>query len=85
MIYPFRKTVYNCRQATLLSIKKEEGKITFVESLKLRYHLMWCDPCRQFIGQWKLLNENKNKSIGNVPYRLPDESRERIEKKLSSL
>ncbi|HZY81589.1 MAG TPA: hypothetical protein VFE50_18830 [Cyclobacteriaceae bacterium] len=77
MIYLFSKTVYNCKQATLLSIKKEEGKISFVESLKLRYHLMFCDPCRQFIAQW-----NKITPTGVPTFKLSEEAKERIQKKL---
>jgi hypothetical protein len=79
MIYLFRKTVYNCRQATLLSIKKEEGKITLVESLKLRYHLLFCDPCRRFIEQWSTINMRNAGSTRSVPFKLPDEARSRIE------
>lgn len=67
MAYLFRKTVFDCRQATLLSIKREEGRITLVELLKLRYHLLFCDPCKRFIGQWQLLD--KNTGTFNVPYR----------------
>jgi hypothetical protein len=51
MIYLFKKTVYDCRQATLLSIKREQGAITIFERAKLAYHLLYCDPCRRFIAQ----------------------------------
>ena len=68
MIYPFRKVVFNCKEATLLSIKKEEGKIDVIERLKLWYHLLYCDPCRRFIAQWKKLagKAGGSKSVTNT-------------------
>lgn len=84
MIYLFRKIVFDCKEATRLSIKKEEGKITFVEQLKLRYHLLYCDPCRRFIRQWNLLQPiGKNVTSfneGQPLMRLSDEAREKIHK-----
>jgi hypothetical protein len=82
MIYPFRKVLYNCREATLLSIKKEEGKITPLERLKLSYHLMFCDPCRRFIDQWKRIEKSRPQSIDPPAYKLTEESRNRIQRKI---
>jgi hypothetical protein len=85
MIYLFRKTVYNCRQATLLSIKKAEGKITAIETMKLRYHLLFCDPCRRFIEQWDTL-EKKDVTPAESPiYKLSDESRTRIQRRIEEI
>lgn len=81
MIYPFRSILYNCKQATLLSIKKEEGKISLLESAKLRYHLLMCDPCRRFIQQWEVLKSKKNVE---AKFTLTDESRKRIAEKIQS-
>jgi hypothetical protein len=53
----FKRTVYNCREATLLSIKREEGNITLHERVKLWYHLLACDPCRDFIRQSAQINQ----------------------------
>ena len=51
MVYLFKKIVFDCKQATLLSLKRNEGTITFVERLKLSYHLLYCSPCRKFMEQ----------------------------------
>jgi hypothetical protein len=48
MMKPFKKTLYNCKQATLLSLKRDEGRISLVERVKLAYHLLYCEPCRKF-------------------------------------
>jgi hypothetical protein len=84
MIYLFRKTVYNCHQATLLSIKREEGAISLFERMKLAYHLMYCDPCRRFIAQSQQLtnagNELSKSLSAKPPFSLSDVARERIQK-----
>ncbi len=82
MTYLFKKTVYNCKQATLLSIKKDEGSITFFERLKLSYHLLYCDPCRRFIDQAGRINRIGRK-MGQVlssrpPFALSETARASI-------
>jgi hypothetical protein len=84
MIYLFRKTVYNCHQATLLSIKRDEGAISLFERMKLAYHLLYCDPCRRFIAQSQRLNK-AGKELGELlstrpPFSLSDIAKERIQK-----
>jgi hypothetical protein len=85
-MYVFKKIVFDCKQATLLSIKKEQGKITFVERLKLSYHLLYCDPCRKFIAQWKQLG-NAGKTLEKIlssrpPFLLPANVREKIQQEI---
>lgn len=79
----FKKTVYNCRQATLLSIKREEGNITVHERIKLWYHLLACDPCRNFIRQSAQINRAGKKLqemlSEHPPFRLSDTIRMRIQ------
>jgi len=78
----FRKTAYDCKQATLLTIKKEEGKITFIETLKLHYHFLFCDPCRRFMDQWTAINEKAKSATESLPFKLSEESKERIKRSL---
>ncbi len=49
--------IYSCRQATLLSEKKAEGKISFVEQLQLSIHTLNCSSCRRFIRQYNELRQ----------------------------
>ena len=55
-VYLFKKTVFDCKQATLLSLKKEEGKASILERVKLFYHLLYCIYCRRFIKQSAIIN-----------------------------
>lgn len=89
MIYLFKKTVFNCQQATFLSMKKEEGRITFFENFKLSYHLLYCDPCRRFIEQSGRINQT-GKEIWQVlnsrpPFALSETSRGEIQKQIDQL
>jgi hypothetical protein len=89
MIYPFRKTVFDCKQATLLSVKRAEGKITLFERVKLSYHLFYCDPCRRFISQWQQL-DRAGKEMGTAmwskpPMSLSEETRSRMQKIIETL
>jgi hypothetical protein len=84
MIYPFRKTVFNCKQATFLSIKRDEGKITVFERVKLSYHLLYCEPCRRFIHQWRRLagmaREWNSIQSSAAPFVLPDAAKNKMQK-----
>ncbi|MBT1688009.1 hypothetical protein [Dawidia soli] len=88
-IYLFKKTVYNCKQATLLSLKKEAGAASWWERFKLWYHLLRCDPCRNFIQQSHLITQAGQKMYQEwqqrPPHALSAERRELIRKELESL
>jgi hypothetical protein len=49
--------IFSCQQATLLSEKKAEGKISVLEQLQLTVHTLNCDSCRRFIRQYNMLRE----------------------------
>jgi hypothetical protein len=78
----FKKTAYDCRQATLLSIKKEEGRISISERVKLSYHLLRCDPCRRFNEQSARVSElaaNMKDAVSDQsPHVLSEKARERM-------
>ncbi len=82
-MYLFKKVVFNCKKATLLSIKRHEGHITFLERLQLSYHLLYCDPCRKFINQLAKIDQmgkdlNRNLSA-QPPFALTDAAKYRIQ------
>lgn len=85
-IYPFKKIVFNCKGATQRYLKKEEGRISLQDRLKLWYHLLYCDPCRRFIEQSKLLRKSaqtlKDSFLQQPPFTLSEESREKIRKQM---
>lgn len=85
-MYLFKKLVYNCKHATQLSLKKEEGKISLRERVQLWYHLLYCSFCRRFIRQSHEINaigkELKDHLQQNPPFTLSPESREKIREQL---
>ncbi len=89
MIYLFRKTVFNCHQATLLSIKRDQGAINLFERLKLSYHLLYCDPCRQFITQSRKLDqagrELNQMMSSRPPFALTEAAKGRMQKIVETL
>ncbi len=47
----------SCNEATFLMAKKEEGKLTFFERIKLLFHTSMCRFCRLFEKQTKQIRE----------------------------
>lgn len=41
----------NCKEATFLMAKKEEGRLTFIEKMKLSMHTSMCSFCKKFEKQ----------------------------------
>jgi hypothetical protein len=86
-MYLFRKVVFDCKKATFLIVRKEEGQVTLLERLQLRYHLIYCKPCRDFIEQAKVLRKIGKDLAARIqsqpPFLLTAEARDRIQNKLS--
>ena len=89
MIYLFKKTVYNCKQATLLSLKRDQGAITLFERVKLSYHLLYCDPCCRFIKQSQRLDqagrELNQLMSSRPPFSLSEAAKDRMQKIIERL
>ncbi|MDN3654837.1 hypothetical protein QWZ08_04305 [Ferruginibacter paludis] len=87
-IYLFRKTVFDCKQATLLSLKKEGGKITIMERVKLFYHLLYCVYCRRFEKQSSIINHLGEGVINSIftdpPHTLSDKAKENIQQQIDN-
>jgi len=49
------KTI-SCKEAVHFILKKEEGKLSFIQRLSLWRHLLVCNLCRIFLSQSKLMN-----------------------------
>lgn len=47
----------SCKEAVHFILKKEEGKLSLVERIRLWQHLAICSLCRVFSVQNKLINE----------------------------
>lgn len=45
----------NCRQACLLMAKKEGGKLSFADNIRLKMHTSMCSICRKFEEQSQVI------------------------------
>jgi len=70
----------NCREATLLMGKKEEGKLSLLGRIKLSMHTSMCSLCRKFEKQ--SLQIGKECKHVHTEDNLPAFAKERIEKML---
>ena len=70
----------NCRESTFLMAKKEEGKLTFLEKMKLSMHTSMCSFCKKFERQSHIIGKESRHvhAENNLPYSV----RDRIEKML---
>lgn len=87
-VYLFKKTVLNCKQATILALKKEEGKISISERIKLSYHLLYCRFCRRFVKQSSVINHIGKGVVNSIfthpPHSLSNKIKENIQQKIDN-
>ncbi|BAV08852.1 hypothetical protein SAMN05421788_101304 [Filimonas lacunae] len=87
--YPVNNTIPSCQQATLLAMKKEEGKISRAEKWKLFFHLLYCHVCRRFIRQMRRMNtlsENMHQHLQQQPpFTLSASAKEKMQQQLNNL
>jgi hypothetical protein len=87
--YLFRKIVFNCEQATLLILKKNEHGLSLKEKLKLFYHLLFCDPCKRFGTQTLIIDDAVHKCsehLSHFPsHTLPEESKKKMQQLVDNL
>ena len=70
----------NCKEATFLMAKKEEGKLSLVGRMKLSMHTSMCSLCKKFEKQSvKIATESKYISAEQL---LSRNAKEKIEQKL---
>ena len=68
----------SCKDATYLVSKKEEKKLSFIETIQLKIHLLICIFCRLFEQQSKLIGKNAKHTHQHHDARLSDVSKEKI-------
>ena len=68
----------NCRDATLLMAKKEEGILSFPKPIKLSIHTYMCSFCRNFeLQAFRISKESRH---AHSEDKLSSVARERIKK-----
>lgn len=73
--------MYTCKEATYLISKKEEGKLTFIQNVKLRMHISMCKFCKLFEKQNKYIIDNIRK-LNDKEIKLPSEIKNNISENL---
>ena len=77
-----RKVMYNCKEATLLIVKREQEQLSLLARFKLYYHLLNCGVCRSFQAQSMFINSLTHKIAGSLdfdpPYKLSDAAVKRL-------
>ena len=89
MAEELKNIIRNCKEATLISLKKEQGKITIKERIKLSIHLLYCDACKQFIKQSAIINKAMKqihqKLHQHPTHTLSAEAKEKLQRQLDNL
>jgi hypothetical protein len=77
-----------CKEATRLQSEAMDRRLSFVEKLGLRVHLLLCKWCRRYGEQLTFLrsaaHECQDHEGPDMPQRLSPEARERIKRTLQS-
>ncbi|MES2328919.1 MAG: hypothetical protein V4539_04900 [Bacteroidota bacterium] len=67
----------SCKKATYLVSKKEEGKLSWLDSIRLRSHLTICSLCRKFESQTGFIGRMAKHASVNAT--LSPEAKQRLE------
>ncbi len=71
-----------CKKATLFILKNEEGKLRFMDRLRMRFHLSICHFCKQFQIQSSIIGDHANQIHEHHPLILPDSIKAKIQASL---
>lgn len=74
----------NCKQASLLTSRAMDEKLSFKERTGLRLHLMLCRSCSNFTKQLHFLRKAANHFRIELDFHLTDEARQRIAESLKN-
>ncbi|MBB6460945.1 hypothetical protein [Flammeovirga kamogawensis] len=76
----------SCNHAAMLIDKKEATSISFMESLKLKFHVLLCATCKKYKVMSKQIDQTLKKYVSQhntVNVHLSEEKKEAIIRKLN--
>jgi hypothetical protein len=87
--YLFKRVIFNCKKATLLILKMQDGNATLGEQVQLIYHKLYCNVCRRFAKQSKKINTilvgvNQHE-YENPSHNLPDTLKKDLQAQIDQL
>jgi len=68
----------SCKRATFLASKKEAGKTSILENLKLKIHYKICDGCQLFDKQTTLIGKNAKHTHNHTDVSMRAEKKQEI-------
>lgn len=75
-----------CKKATYLVAKKEDGKLGFIDTIKLKLHLAICSACRLFEKQsWFIKLNAQHHNHEHLDITLSDTAKEKMDIALKSI
>ena len=74
----------SCKNATYFISQKEEGEIGFLNSIKLRIHLVICTACKLFAKQSWFIKINAKHNPEHLEAFLSNEAKQKIDFALKS-
>ncbi|OYW20332.1 MAG: hypothetical protein B7Z54_01420 [Sphingobacteriales bacterium 12-47-4] len=77
------KMMIHCHEATYFMAKKEEGKLSLVDKLKLSVHTSLCAACKKFEKQTTQIKEESRTIMASDS--LPTPTRERLKRTLEDI
>lgn len=72
----------SCKEASLLSAKNEDGKLTLGEKFRLRLHIMICKVCQVVQKQNKFVIDHAKNVDSRIVDKLTAEEKDEIAKKV---
>lgn len=85
---PFKNISYSCKEATLLSERAKEMKLSFLQRFKLSIHLSYCKYCQRFVQQSKLMDtamkKYKEDLFESPSYNLSVEFKDSLQEKMKN-
>lgn len=79
----------NCKESTLLQLKREEKDLSIYKKIQFQFHLITCESCRKFTKQSILINEKISElfnSTRNVNiHKLNNDSKISMQKKIEEI
>ncbi len=81
-----KRILNNCVEASLLSLKNKEEKITLKQKFEMEFHILFCKCCKNFVKQSPMIDKSLKayfKDIdNNPPLKASDSFKEKIREKL---
>lgn len=76
----------NCKEATLLTVKGEEVKLSVQERVQLAIHLLYCSTCRRFKKESDKLKtyllQLNEQLLKEPPYRMSEQLKATLQSRL---